>query len=686
MASNTFYAKINTNSSNQGVLNGGEMSWERASKLSWTEYEIGWCTFDTTGIRNTIPAVATISSVTASIQIKQSRSTTSVYETSCRMQLHCNNAVKSEDHTSGKVSNSYETKSVTNNVAITSAELHAGTLYAYYAMRWKGTLKTTQYAKDIKCTINWSPINTTALAINKTSTTLNVGATETLSVTRTPASVSYPTISWSSSNTSVATVNASGVVTAVGNGTATITAKTTDGTNISKTCSVTVQTPVSGVTVSPTSLSLNAGSTYTLTKSISPSTASNQNVTWSSSNTSVATVNASGVVTAVGNGTATITCTSSADSSKKGTCSVTVTTAVTGVTVSPTTLSLNVGGTHVLSKTVLPATASNPNVTWSTSNTAVVTVDSNGKVTAIARGTCTITCTSNADSSKKGTCSITVNQQATGISMVPASKEMWIGTPKPNLFNFNKWLANGLYADGAHVSSNNYGFTLTSTRNDSFTSGYHMGTAASDSQKEIVDKYGFSVTAGREYTLSVDINQNSANQSEMFIFWYNVDKGYITHNSNGLNGPGNLSFTVTAPSGAAYACIRLDNNISGYTNLYTNIRVQENDNDLTTIGQCDVYAKVMPYNVSNETYTLTSSDTSVATVSGNGAIIAVSAGTTIITATSSDGGHKASCTITVKQSDITKIANGAIFIKNMMLGSTNIKSAYIGNIQIYKQN
>ena len=226
MASNTFYAKINTNSSNQGVLNGGEMSWERASKLSWTEYEIGWCTFDTTGIRNTIPAVATISSVTASIQIKQSRSTTSVYETSCRMQLHCNNAVKSEDYTSGKVSNSYETKSVTNNVAITSAELHAGTLYAYYTMRWKGTLKTTQYAKDIKCTINWSPINTTALAINKTSTTLNVGATETLSVTRTPASVSYPTISWSSSNTSVATVNASGVVTAVGNGTATITAKT----------------------------------------------------------------------------------------------------------------------------------------------------------------------------------------------------------------------------------------------------------------------------------------------------------------------------------------------------------------------------------------------------------------------------------------------------------------------------
>lgn len=686
MASNTFYGVSNTNTSNNGVLNGGEMSWERSAKTSWNEYEIGWITFNMSSIRSTIPAVATISSVTASIQIKQSRSTTSVYETSCRMQMHSGTTAKSENYTSGKVSNSYETKSVTNNVSISSSELHSQDLVCYYTMRWKGTLKTTQYAKDIKCTINWSPINTTALSINKTSTTLNVGATETLSVTRTPASVSYPTISWSSSNTSVATVNASGVITAVGNGTATITAKTTDGTNISKTCSVTVQTPVSGVTVSPTSLSLNAGSTYTLTKSISPSTASNQNVTWSSSNTSVATVNASGVVTAVGNGTATITCTSSADSSKKGTCSVTVTTAVTGVTVSPTTLSLNVGGTHVLSKTVLPATASNKNVTWSTSSTAVATVDSSGKVTAVAKGTCTITCTSSADSTKKGTCSVTVNQQATGITIVPSSKEILLGTPKTNIFDYNKWVTNGIYSDGSYVSFNNYGFTLTSTRNDTFTSGYHMGTAANDGQKEMVDKYGFSVTAGKSYTLMVDVNQNSANNSEMFIFWYNSSKGYISHTSKAITGSGTIINTVTAPSGAAYACIRCDNNVSGYTNLYTNIRVQENDSDTTTIGQCNVYAKVLPYNVSNENYTITSSDSSIASVSGNGTIIAHKAGTVTITATSADGGHKASCTITIPQSDIVKIANGAIFIKDMILGSTNIKSAYIGNIQIYKRS
>ena len=685
MASNTFYATSCSDSSFNGLLNGGEMSWSRAAKLSWQTYSMGVFTFNMSSIRSTIPAVATISSITYSIQIKQSRSTTSVYETSMEGQLRLNGVNKSDLNTSGKVSNSYETKSYGNTVAISSSELHSQNLQAYYAMRWKGTLSTTQYAKDIKCIINWSPINTTALSINKTSTTLNKGATETLTVTRTPASVSYPTLTWSSSNTSVATVNASGVVTAVGNGTATITVTTTDGTNISKTCSVTVRTPVTGVTVSPTSLNLNAGSTYTLTKTVAPSTASNQNVTWSSSNTNVATVNSSGVVTAVGNGTATITCTSSENSSLKGTCSVTVTTAVTSVTVSPTTLSLNVGGTYTLSKTVLPSTASNPNVTWSTSSTSVATVDSSGKVTAVAKGTCTITCTSSADSSKKGTCSVTVNQQATGITIVPASKEMSLGTPKPNIFDYNKWVTNGIYSDGSYVSFNNYGFTLTSTRNDTFTSGYHMGSSATDGQKEIVDKYGFSVTAGKSYTLMVDVNQNSANNSEMFIFWYNSSKGYISHTSKAITGSGTIINTVTAPSGAAYACIRCDNNVSGYTNLYTNIRVQENDSDTTTIGQCNVYAKVLPYNVSNENYTITSSDSSIASVSGNGTIIANKAGTVTITATSADGGHKASCTITIKADDILKIANGSIFIKNMILGSTTIKSAYIGSTQIFKK-
>ena len=406
MASNTFYATSVSDSSFNGLLNGGEMSWERAAKTSWQVFSMGVFTYNMSAIRSTIPAVATISSITYSIQIKQSRSTTSVYETSCEGQLRLNGVNKSDNNTSGKVSNSYETKSYGNTVAISSAELHSQNLQVYHAMRWKGTLKTTQYAKDIKCTINWSPINTTALSINKTSTTLNKGATETLTVTRTPSAVSYPTISWTSSNTGVATVDSNGKVTAVGNGTATITAKTTDGTNISKTCSVTVRTPVTGVTVSPTTLTLNVGGTYTLAKTISPSGASNQNVTWSTNNTAVATVDSSGKVTAVGKGTCTITCTSSENSNYKGTCAVTVNQQATGITISPTSVTLEVGQTTSVSASVSPSNANNRNYTLTSSNTGVATV-SNGVITAIGVGTCTITATSS-DGGHKANCSVTV--------------------------------------------------------------------------------------------------------------------------------------------------------------------------------------------------------------------------------------------------------------------------------------
>lgn len=601
MASNTFYATSTTNTSQNGLLNGGEDSWGRSATTSDKTIDLGYFTYNMTSIRSTIPKVATISKVTYSIQFKQSRSSTSLYQSKFDCQLFIGSTSKSANNNTGTVGNSYATKSYTNSSTITSSELHSQNLRVHYIAHYKGTLNVDQYAKDLKCIIDWSPINTTSISLNKSSMSLSKGGSETLTVTRSPSSVSYPTITWTSSNTGVATVDSNGKVTAVGSGSATITAKTTDGTNLSKTCTVTVTTPV------------------------------------------------------------------------------------TGVTVSPTTLTLNVGGTYTLSKTISPSDASNKNVTWSTSNTGVATVDSNGKVTAVAKGTCTITCTSSYSSSYKATCAVTVNQQATGISIVPTSKQILLGTPKTNIFDYSKWVSNGVQADGSYVSFNNYGFTLTSTRNDSYTSGYHMGANATDSQKSIVDKYGFSVTAGKTYTFAVDVNQNSANNSELFVFWYNSSKGYISHNAEKITGSGTLIYSKQAPSGAAYACIRLDNNVSGYTNLYTNIRVQEEDSDVSAIGQCNVYAKVLPYNVSNENYTLSSNNTSVATVSDNGLITAVSAGTATITATSSDGSHKATCTITVVSPNIFKIANGSIFIQNMILGSTNIKSAYIGSTQIFKK-
>ncbi len=188
---------------------------------------------------------------------------------------------------------------------------------------------------------------------------------------------------------------------------------------------------VTGVTVSPTSVSLTVGTTQQLTPTVSPSNATNKNVSYSSSNTSIVTVNASGLVTAIAAGSATITVTTQ-DGAKTATTTVTVTSgsiAVTGVTVSPTSASLSVGGTQQLTATVAPGNATNKTVTWASSNTSVATVNASGLVTAIAAGSATITVTTQ-DGAKTASSSITVtsgNVAVTGVSISPGNFTMGVG-------------------------------------------------------------------------------------------------------------------------------------------------------------------------------------------------------------------------------------------------------------------
>lgn len=171
---------------------------------------------------------------------------------------------------------------------------------------------------------------------------------------------------------------------------------------------------VTGVTLSPTASTLLVGATQQLTPTVAPATATNKTVSYSSGNTAIATVNATGLITAIAAGSATITITTQ-DGAKTATCAVTVNAtnvAVTSVSLNPASASLAVGGTQQLTPTVLPANATNKNVTYSSSNTAVATVNATGLITAVANGTATITVTT-VDGSKTSTCAVTVST-ATG--------------------------------------------------------------------------------------------------------------------------------------------------------------------------------------------------------------------------------------------------------------------------------
>ena len=159
-------------------------------------------------------------------------------------------------------------------------------------------------------------------------------------------------------------------------------------------CTVTVNPiAVTGVSLNKTSLSFTGtGSSQTLTATVSPSNATNKTLTWSSSNTSVATVS-NGVVKAVGFGTATITAKS--NNGKTASCSVTVNPIQpTGIKATPETSTLyGLNGTVKLSANVMPSNATNKAVTWSSRNTSVATVSSDGTVKAVGYGTTVITAT-----------------------------------------------------------------------------------------------------------------------------------------------------------------------------------------------------------------------------------------------------------------------------------------------------
>lgn len=176
----------------------------------------------------------------------------------------------------------------------------------------------------------------------------------------------------------------------------------------------------SGSTVSVTGVSLNDnsetiskyGDPYQLIATVSPNNASNKNVTWTSSNTSVATVSSTGLVTPKAAGNTTITVTT-VDGGYTATCAITVTNstiAVTGVSISQNQLSLTAGESSTLVATVSPENATDKSVTWSSSNTSVATV-SNGGVTAISEGSATITVTTT-DGNKTATCAVTVTAAA----------------------------------------------------------------------------------------------------------------------------------------------------------------------------------------------------------------------------------------------------------------------------------
>lgn len=280
------------------------------------------------------------------------------------------------------------------------------------------TAKTSngkQANKQIK--VEAKEYEVTSISLNPANLVLNEEEASKIVVTINPANATNQKITWKSSNTKIATVDANGYVKAVGKGTVTITATSSNGKTA--TCKVTSNVVLAtAIKLNHTETTINKGNKLTLTATLTPSDATSK-ITWKSSNTSVATVTQKGVITAVGTGTATITATTS--TGKKDTCKVIVQIPVTEVTLNTTNKTLKVNDTYTLVPTIKPSNATDKTVIWESSKSSIATVDENGKVKALKKGTTIITATSNG---KKATCQITVTVPVESITLNSISKKL----------------------------------------------------------------------------------------------------------------------------------------------------------------------------------------------------------------------------------------------------------------------
>ena len=439
------------------------------------------------------------------------------------------------------------------------------------------TAKAGNKTATCTVTVEKKVIPVSVITLSHTSATLVEGESLTLSATVTPADATDKTVTWSSSNTAVATVDAKGLVKAIAPGTAVITAKAGDK---SATCTLTVEKkviPVSGISLNHTSATLVEGESLTLTATVAPADATDKTVTWSSSDETVATVDASGLVKAIAPGTAVITAKAG---DKSATCTLTVekkVIPVSGITLSYTSATLVEGESLTLSATVTPADATDKTVTWSSSDETVATVDANGLLKAIAPGTAVITAKAG---DKSATCTLTVEKKVIPVEEITLS----------------------------HTSA--------------------------------------TLVEGESLTLSATVTP--ADATDKTVTWSSSDETVATVDANGLVkaiAPGTAVITAKAGDKSATCTLTVEKKVipvEGITLSHTSATLVEGDSITLT-------ATVTPADATDKTVTWSSSDETVAAVDANGKVVAIAPGTAVITAQAGD--FTATCEIVVSAID-----------------------------------
>ena len=504
-----------------------------------------------------------------------------------------------------------------------------------------------------------------SITIDKPAVSLKATETIALVATVLPETTTDKAVTWKSDNEAVATVDANGVVTAIAVGEANITATTTDGTNLSASCKVTViPTLAETITLNQTAVSLKATETAELSVNILPATTTNKAVTWKSQNEAVATVDANGVVTAIAVGETTITVTTADGSNLSATCKVTVVpTPAASITLNTTAVTLKATETATLTTTILPATTTNKAVTWKSDNEAIATVDANGVVTAIAVGEANITATTTDGTNLSATCKVTVEQtfassislDKTSISLKATESETLKATilPATTTNQAVTWKSDNeaiatVDANGVVTAHEVGAATITATTTDgtNLSASCTVNVIHTQASSITLNMTEVSLKALETAELSVEILP--ATTTNKVVTWKSDNEAIAKVDANGIVtaiAVGETTITATSTDGS---------NLSAYCKvtviptLANSITLDKTEVSFKANETVTLTPTILPATTTNTVVVWTTTDEKVAVVDANGVVTAIGVGEATITATTTDGSNlSASCAVTV---------------------------------------
>ena len=427
---------------------------------------------------------------------------------------------------------------------------------------------------------------------------------------------------------------------------------------------------LSQIRLNESDLTLKVGASKTIkVVGTIPKDVENKKVTWKSSDTSVATVDSKGKVTAIKNGKATITATSTDGNKVKAKCYVTVITPVSSVSVSPAKKTIFTRDKLTLKAEILPANASDKSVTWTSSNKKVATVNSKGVVTPVSKGKVTITVTTN-NGKKKAVAEITVKKRidVSVIRMSASKKNMYVGKTLT--------LTAKVYPTDASYPQINWGSTdksVAKVDQKGNVKAVGVGTCkikAKSADNPLVYEYvtikvfkhvsgvklspkAAVVAVGNTKQLKVTVSPSSAFKKT--VTYSSSDKSVATVSSDGL--------VKAKKEGTAVVTVKTDD--GGFTAQTIisvipcvkskSVKLNKTSKTIRVGDEYTLKETVLPSDTTNKKVVWASSDNSVARVNSKGVVTGVSKGKATIVCTTKDTGKSAKCKVTVKNVIPTKV-------------------------------